>query len=82
MYRVKATKREGKLEVMFEKAVNFIFMCAGMSVQVDAGPHVCTWKLDELSCYSLGSIHLVFEAGSVTGQELDKLSRLADWPSS
>lgn len=79
---MKATKRERKLEVKFEKAVNFIFMCAGMSVQVDVGPYVYTWKLDKLSHRSLGSIHLVFEAGSVTGQELDKLSRLADWPAS
>lgn len=30
----------------------------------------------------LGSILLVFETGSVTEQELDKLARLADWPAS
>lgn len=79
---MKATKRERKLKIKLEKAVNCIFMCACMSVQVDAGPYVYTWKLNELSCRSLGSIHLVFEAGSVTGQELAKLARLDGWPAS
>lgn len=60
---MKATKRERKLEVKFEKAVNFIFMCAWMIVQVDEGPYVWPWKLDNLSRCSFGSIHLVFEAG-------------------
>lgn len=78
----KEWKPPNERERLSLKKLSTLFLCVQVWVSRWMRDHMCIHGTGRAQPPLLGSILLVFEAGSVTEQELDKLARLADWPAS